>query len=82
MNSKNQKKIPVLQILTRSKFYKSLKIGLNFFLRHFKNRIIYNFVKFCGYKKRYDNKFFGHSFLLLFWIRNPGWVKIRIRDPR
>jgi len=39
-------------------------------------------------KKRYDNKFFfTNVFLCCFWIqdpkseiRDPGWVKIRIRD--
>ncbi len=36
------------------KFYKSLKIGPNFFLWRFKTKIIYNFVKFCGYIKRFD----------------------------
>ncbi len=26
------------------------------------------------------SNFFHPSLLLLFWIRDPGWVKIRIRD--
>ncbi len=30
------------------KFYNSLKIGPNFFLQHFKTKIIYNFVKFVA----------------------------------
>jgi hypothetical protein len=30
------------------KFYNSLKIGPNFFLQHFKAKIIYNFVKFVA----------------------------------
>ena len=30
------------------KFYNSLKIGQNFFLQHFKAKIIYNFVKFVA----------------------------------
>ncbi len=33
------------------KFYKSLKTGPNFFLKHFKNKIIFNFVKFVASKK-------------------------------
>ncbi len=50
---------------------------------------IFFFLQFCeiyGYK-RYDNKFFFHTSLLLLFldpgseIRDPGWVKIRIRDP-
>ncbi len=62
-------------------FYNSLKIGPNIFLQHFKTKIIYNFVKFCGYIKRFDIKFFFTSlFCCCFWIRDPGWVKIRIRD--
>ena len=40
------------------KLYNSLKIGPNFFLLHFKTKIIFNFVK-CGYIKRNDNKFFS-----------------------
>jgi hypothetical protein len=59
------------------KFYNSLKIGPNFFLQHFKTKIMYNFVKF--------EIFFHLSLLLLFLdpgpeIRDPGWVTIRIRD--
>jgi hypothetical protein len=57
------------------KFFNSLKTGPNFFLQHFKNKIIFNFVKFCGYKKRCDNKFFSPlSFVKVFGsgIRNPG----------
>ncbi len=31
--------------------------------------------------KKYDNQFFFTSlFCCCFWIRDPGWVKIRIRD--
>ena len=30
------------------KFYNSLKTGSNFFLQHFKTKIIYNFVKFVA----------------------------------
>jgi hypothetical protein len=40
------------------KFYNSLKTRPNFFLQHFKNKLIYNFVKFVATKKRYENKFF------------------------
>ncbi len=72
----------------RKKFYNSLKIGSNFILQHFKNKI----VKFC---EIYDSKnkvwqqfFFTPVFHCCFWIRDPGseirdprWVKIRIRDP-
>ncbi len=34
------------------KLCNSLKTGPNFFLQHFKNKIIFNFVKICGFKKR------------------------------
>jgi hypothetical protein len=47
-----------------------------FFLQRFKNKITYNFVKFMATKKVWQHIFF-HPF---FWIRDPGWVKIRIRD--
>ncbi len=57
------------------KFYNSLKIGPNYFLRHFKNKIIFNFVKFVATKNDMTTNFF-----CCFWIRDPGWVKIRIRD--
>jgi hypothetical protein len=33
------------------KFYNSLKTGPNFFLQHFKNKIILNFVKIVATKK-------------------------------
>jgi hypothetical protein len=64
-------------------FHNSLKIGPNFFLRNFKNKIIFNFVKFVPAKKGMTKKFFHPSLLLLFLdpgseIRDPGWVKIRI----
>jgi hypothetical protein len=37
-----------LTIFFGKKFYNSLKIGPNFFLQHFKAKIIYNFVKFVA----------------------------------
>ncbi len=43
-----------------------LKIGPNFFLQHFENKIIYNFVKFMATKKVWQPIFFHPSFLLLF----------------
>jgi hypothetical protein len=66
------------------KFYNSMKTGPNFFLQHFKNKIIYNFVKFVATKKGLTT-IFPPSLLLLFLdpgseIRDPEWVKIRIRD--
>jgi hypothetical protein len=70
------------------KFYNSLKIGPNYFLQHFKNKIIYNIVKFVATKKGMTTIVFHPS--LLFPIldagsgmgknRDPGWVKIRVRD--
>jgi hypothetical protein len=45
----------LMTIFWGKKFYNSLKIGPNFFLQHFKNKIIYNFAKFMATKKRYDN---------------------------
>jgi hypothetical protein len=59
-----------------------LKIGPNFFV-HFKHKIIYNFVKFMAIKKGMKTIFFSPlSFVADFGseIRDPGWVKIRIRD--
>jgi hypothetical protein len=49
------------------KFYNSLKIGPNFFLQHFKNKIIYNFMKLMATKRYYNNKNF-HPFLLLLFL--------------
>ncbi len=63
------------------KFYNFLKTGPNFFLPHFKNKIIDNFVKFVATKKVWQQIFFTPLFCCCFWIRDPGWVKIRIRDP-
>ncbi len=41
----------LVTIFWGKKFYNSLKIGQNFFLQHFKNKIIYNFVKYMATKK-------------------------------
>ncbi len=73
--------------LLGKKFYNSLKIGPNYFLKHFKKNN-FKFCEICGYKKWYDNKFFfSPLFCCCFCvldprsrIRDPGWVKIRIRD--
>ncbi len=51
-----------------------------FFLQHFKNKIIYNFVKYVATKEDMTTNF-TPLFCCCFWIRDPGWVKIRIRDP-
>ncbi len=64
------------------KFYNSLKTGPNFFLQHLKNNIIFNFVKFVATKKGLTTNFFALFFVAVIGsgIRDPGWVKIRIRD--
>ena len=66
------------------KVYNFLKTG-----QHFKNKIIFYFVKFVATKKGMTKNLFRPSLLLLFLnlgsgvreIRDPEWVKIRIRDP-
>ena len=63
------------------KFYNSLKIGPNYFL---KTKIIYNFVKFCGYIKSLTSKFFSPlSFVAVFGsgIRDPGSGMGKNQDP-
>ncbi len=63
------------------KFYNSLKIGPNIFSSAVQNWNNLQFCEMCGYIKSYDNKFFFTPLLCCcFWIRDPGWVKIRIRD--
>ncbi len=72
------------------KSYNSLKIGPHFFLQHFKNKIIFNFVKFVATKKGMRTNFFSPlPFVEVFGsgIRDPrsgilvpGWV--RNHDPR
>jgi hypothetical protein len=57
------------------KFYNSVKIGTNFFLQHFKNKIIYNFVKFVAIKNGLTNKIFSSLSLVAVFrsgIRDPG----------
>ncbi len=57
--------------------------GPTFFLKQFKNKIILKFVKFVATKKVLPQIFFHPSlFCSCFWIRDPGWVKIRIRVPK
>jgi hypothetical protein len=75
------------------KFYNSLNFWPNFFLQQFKNKIILNSVKFVAPKIGMTTNFFSPlSFVpvAVFGsgirdpgseIRDPGWVKIRIRDP-
>jgi hypothetical protein len=57
------------------KFYNSLKTGPNFFLKHLKNKIIFNFVKFVATKKGLTTNLFSPlSFVTVFGSR--------IGDPR
>ncbi len=60
------------------KYYNSLKIGPNFSLYQFKNKIIYNFVLFVATKKGRTTNFFPPSLLLLLFC-DPRWPKLRIR---
>ncbi len=52
------------------------------FFQHSKHKIIINFVKFVATKKITTTNFSPLSFVALFGsgIRDPGWIKIRIRD--
>jgi hypothetical protein len=54
------------------KFFNSLKTDPNFFLQHFKNKIIFNFVKFMATKKVMTKKFFRPSLSLLFLDLGTG----------
>jgi hypothetical protein len=51
-----------------------LIIDPNFFLQHFKNKIIFNMVKVV------EIILFHPSLLLLFLIWDPGWVKISVNS--
>jgi hypothetical protein len=67
------------------KFYSSLKIGPNYFLLHFKYKIILNFVKILVRKQGMTTNFLSPlSFVAVFGsgIRDPGsrMGKIWIRD--
>jgi hypothetical protein len=73
----------LLTIFLGEKFYNSFKIDPHFFLQTSKNKIIYNFVKFVAIRKGMTTNFFSPlSFVTDFGsgIRDPRWVKIRIRD--
>ncbi len=61
------------------KFYNSMKIGPNFFLQQFETKIMWNLWL---HRKVWHQIFFHPSFVAVFGsgIRDPGWVKIRIRD--
>ncbi len=49
------------------KFYNSLKIGPNFFLQHFKTKIMYNFLTFVATLKEMTSNFFSPlSFVAVF----------------
>jgi hypothetical protein len=59
-----------------------LKIGPKFFLKHFKNKIIYNYVKFVATKKGVTTYLFSPlSFDTVFWIRDPRSGMAKIQDP-
>jgi hypothetical protein len=49
-----------------------LKTGTNFFLQHFKNKIIFSFEKFVATEKGFKKFFFTLFFGCCFWIRDPG----------
>jgi hypothetical protein len=53
-----------------------MKIGPNIFLRHFKTKIMFKFVKFVATQKGMTSNFFHPSLLLLFLDPGSG-----IRDP-
>ncbi len=40
----------------------------------------FNFVKFVATKKGKTTNFFAFLFCCCCWIRDPGWIKIRIRE--
>jgi hypothetical protein len=64
------------------KFYNSLKTGRKNFLQHFKNNIIFNFVKFVATKKgRTTNFVFTPLFCCCFCIRDPGYGMGKNQDP-
>ncbi len=68
-------------------FYNSLKTGPNFFLHHFKNKMIFYFVKFVATKKGMTTNFFHPSLLLRFLDPLSGTGKksvsgIRDKHPR
>jgi hypothetical protein len=65
-------------------YYGTLKIGPNYFLQPFKNKIIFNFVKFVTTKKRYNNNFFSPlSFVAVFGsgIQDPRSGMCKNQDP-
>ncbi len=52
-----------------------------FFFSALQNWNNLQFCEICGYIKSYDKKFFFTPFFCCcFWIRDRGWLKIRIRD--
>ncbi len=62
-------------IFLGKKFTNSCKCGPNFFVQHFKKKIIYNFVKFMAIKKGMTTNFFSPlPFVAVFGsgIRDPG----------
>ncbi len=77
----------LMTIFLGRKFYVILcELAQIFFLKQLKINIIYNFVIFVATKKVGQQIFFHPDLLLLFLdpgsgIRDPGWTKIRIRDP-
>ncbi len=77
---------PDLLLIKGKKFY-TLPVFFVNLLRFFSSPVQkednFQFYDNCGYKKRYGMTtiFFHPLFCCCFWIRDPGWIKIRIRDP-
>jgi hypothetical protein len=68
--------VTIFWVKSSKKFFKLAK----FFSSAVKKWNNLQFCEICGYKKSYDNKFFFTPlFCCCFWIRDPGWVKIK--DP-
>ncbi len=66
------------------KFYNSLKIRQNYVLQHFKNKIIFNFVKFVATKNSMTTNFFSLlSFVAVIGseIRDSGSGMGKNQDP-
>ncbi len=61
------------------KFYTSLKLGPNFFLQHFKTKIMYSLWNLWLHRKVWHQIFFHLSLLLLFLDPRSGMGKIQ--DP-
>ncbi len=71
-----------MTIFVKKKYFNFISVASNFFLYLFKNLTVVKFMA-IGYKKGETTNLWSPSFFVpVVGSGDPGWKKIRIRDPQ